>query len=68
MNTTQRQEPERFRDRRAALEAAKRAERVSPALAKSLFDTIARAGHPDLTDAQLDEAFAIYQSMTERGT
>ncbi len=51
----------------ACILPSKRAESVSPALGRALFDAIARAGQPDLTTAQLDEGYAIYQSMTARG-
>ena len=53
-------------DRRAALEAAKQACDVSPGLAPELFAVIVKKSQPDLTQAQLDEGYAIYLKLTGR--
>jgi len=61
-------EPElqRHRDRRAALEAAKQASDVSQGLARGLFAVIVRKAQPELTEAQVDEGYAIYLKLTDR--
>ena len=59
-------ETRRHTDRRAALDAAKRASDVSQGLGRALFAAIARKGAPELTEQQLDDGYEIYLKLTDR--
>lgn len=59
-------ETRRHIDRRAALDAAKRASDVSQGLGRALFAAIARKGAPEISEQQLEEAYEIYLKLTDR--
>jgi len=64
--TENEQEVRRHIDRRAALDAAKLASEVSTGLARHLFAAIVHKDRPELTEAQIDEGYQIYLSLSGR--